>query len=147
MALILPLRRQRQVDLCEFKASLVYKVSSKTAKAITYHTVSCFCWWCLDTIGTLFRGGKTRSKMGNPCSPSTDQKGKQWSLGWMLWFPASSVYPGTADIPLGVSNKHSQSTLLLRASMHQAWLIQSECWEGLEERRPFSGALGIDFKM
>jgi hypothetical protein len=26
-------RRQRQVDLCEFKASLVYRVSSRTVKA------------------------------------------------------------------------------------------------------------------
>ena len=30
-SLILALRRQRQVDLCEFKASLVYKANSKTA--------------------------------------------------------------------------------------------------------------------
>ena len=28
--MILALRRQRQVDLCEFKASLVYRVSSMT---------------------------------------------------------------------------------------------------------------------
>ena len=31
--MILALGKQRQVDLCEFKASLVYKVSSRTAKA------------------------------------------------------------------------------------------------------------------
>ena len=28
------LRRQRQVDLCEYKASLVYRVSFRTARAI-----------------------------------------------------------------------------------------------------------------
>ena len=33
MLLILALRRQRQVDLYEFKVSLVYRVSSKTARA------------------------------------------------------------------------------------------------------------------
>jgi hypothetical protein len=33
MPLILPLRRQKQVALCEFKVSLVYRVSSRTARA------------------------------------------------------------------------------------------------------------------
>ena len=33
--LIPVLRRQRQVDICKFKASLVYKVSSRTARAVT----------------------------------------------------------------------------------------------------------------
>ena len=33
MPLIPALRRQRQVDLCEFEASLVYRVSSRTARA------------------------------------------------------------------------------------------------------------------
>ena len=33
------LGRQRQVDLCEFKVSLVYKVSSRTAKAIQRNPV------------------------------------------------------------------------------------------------------------
>jgi hypothetical protein len=32
MPLILTLRRQRLVDLCEFKASLVYRASSRTAR-------------------------------------------------------------------------------------------------------------------
>ena len=32
-ALMLPLGRQRQADLCEFKASLVYRANSETAKA------------------------------------------------------------------------------------------------------------------
>jgi hypothetical protein len=32
MALIPTLGRQRQVDLCEFKASLIYKESSTTSK-------------------------------------------------------------------------------------------------------------------
>ena len=34
MPLIPALRRQRQVDLCEFEASLIYKESSRTAWAI-----------------------------------------------------------------------------------------------------------------
>ena len=34
MPLISALRRQREVDLYEFKASLVYKVSSRAAKAL-----------------------------------------------------------------------------------------------------------------
>jgi hypothetical protein len=34
MSLIPALRRQRQVDLCEFQHTLVYKVSSRTARAI-----------------------------------------------------------------------------------------------------------------
>ena len=33
MPLILALRRQRQVDPCEFEISLVYRVSSMTARA------------------------------------------------------------------------------------------------------------------
>ena len=35
MPLIPALGRQRQVDLCEFKASLVYRASSRTARAVT----------------------------------------------------------------------------------------------------------------
>ena len=35
MPLIPALRRKRQVDLSEFEASLVYKVSSRTARAAT----------------------------------------------------------------------------------------------------------------
>ena len=34
-SLIPALRRQRQTDLCEFEASLVHKVSSRTARTIT----------------------------------------------------------------------------------------------------------------
>jgi hypothetical protein len=33
MPLILALGKQRQVDLCEFKANLVYRGSSNTARA------------------------------------------------------------------------------------------------------------------
>ena len=33
--LIPALVRQRQVDLCEFKASLVYRANSKTVRAVT----------------------------------------------------------------------------------------------------------------
>ena len=35
MPLIPALEKQRQVDLCEFKASLVYRMSSQTARAVT----------------------------------------------------------------------------------------------------------------
>ena len=35
MPLIPALRRQRQVDLCEFEASLVYEASSRTVRAVT----------------------------------------------------------------------------------------------------------------
>jgi len=34
MPLIPALRRQRQADLCEFKTRLVYRVSSRTVKAL-----------------------------------------------------------------------------------------------------------------
>jgi hypothetical protein len=34
MPFILALWRQRQVDLCELEASLVYRMSSRTARAI-----------------------------------------------------------------------------------------------------------------
>jgi hypothetical protein len=37
---ILIFRRQRQVDLCEFKASVVYRVSSRTARATQRNPVS-----------------------------------------------------------------------------------------------------------
>ena len=40
MPLISALRRQRQVDLIEFKASLVYRVSSRTARATQRNSVS-----------------------------------------------------------------------------------------------------------
>jgi hypothetical protein len=39
-AFISALRRQTQEDLCEFKASLVYRVSSRTAKATQRNPVS-----------------------------------------------------------------------------------------------------------
>jgi len=38
--LIPELRRQRQAELCEFKASLVYRVNSRTAKAMQRNPVS-----------------------------------------------------------------------------------------------------------
>ena len=34
MPLFSALRRQRQVDFCEFEASLVYRVSSRTSRAM-----------------------------------------------------------------------------------------------------------------
>ena len=40
MPLIPALRRQRQVDFCEFEAILVHRVSSRTARAIQRNTVS-----------------------------------------------------------------------------------------------------------
>jgi len=39
-ALIPALGRQRQADLCEFEASLVYKVSAKTVRATQKNPVS-----------------------------------------------------------------------------------------------------------
>jgi hypothetical protein len=33
--LIRALRRQRQADLCEFKVSLLYRVTSRTARSVT----------------------------------------------------------------------------------------------------------------
>ena len=39
-SLILALGRQRQEDLCEFEASLVYRASSKTARATQRNPVS-----------------------------------------------------------------------------------------------------------
>ena len=38
--LILALERQRQADLSEFKASLIYKVSSRTARATQTNPVT-----------------------------------------------------------------------------------------------------------
>jgi hypothetical protein len=40
MPLIPTLQRERQVDLCELEASLVYRVSSRTARAIERNLVS-----------------------------------------------------------------------------------------------------------
>ena len=40
MVLIPGLWRQRQVDLCEFEASLVYRLSSRTARATQKNLVS-----------------------------------------------------------------------------------------------------------
>ena len=39
-ALILALGRQRQADLCEFEAGLVYRVSSRTVRAAQIHLIS-----------------------------------------------------------------------------------------------------------
>ena len=56
--LILALGRQRQVDLCEFKVSLIYKVSSRTARAVTQRSpvfkkkgggaVEALVWYCFS---------------------------------------------------------------------------------------------------
>jgi hypothetical protein len=40
MPFIPGLRRQRQTDLCEYKASLVYRASSRTSKATQRNPVS-----------------------------------------------------------------------------------------------------------
>ena len=40
MPLIPALRRQRQEDLCEFEAKLIYRVSSRTARATYRETLS-----------------------------------------------------------------------------------------------------------
>jgi hypothetical protein len=38
--LVPTLRKQRQADLCEFQASMVYRVSSKTARVTQWDPVS-----------------------------------------------------------------------------------------------------------
>ena len=51
---ILALRRQRAENLCEFEASLVYKVSSRTARDVTQRN-SCLVvvmGWVLGTVPT-----------------------------------------------------------------------------------------------
>jgi hypothetical protein len=40
VSLIPALEKQRRVDLCKFEASLVYRVSSRTARAIQRNPVS-----------------------------------------------------------------------------------------------------------
>ena len=40
MPLVPTLRRQRQVDLCQFEASLVYRVSSRAARTTQRNPVS-----------------------------------------------------------------------------------------------------------
>ena len=64
--LIPALRRQRQVDLCELEASLVYKESSRTARAITQ------------------RGhvSKNQAESNNDKKPPTNQTNKQIKNGF-----------------------------------------------------------------
>ena len=54
MPLIPALRRQRQVDLCEFKARLIYRVSFKIARA-TQRNPGLFGFWgrvaIIESIG------------------------------------------------------------------------------------------------
>ena len=40
LCLILVIKKQREADLCEFKASLVYVVSSRTARTVTQRNLS-----------------------------------------------------------------------------------------------------------
>jgi len=47
MPLISAPRRQRQVDLCEFKSTLVNRVSSRTARAVSQRN-------CLSSFSYLF---------------------------------------------------------------------------------------------
>ena len=55
MHLISELRRQGQVDICEFKASLVYKVSSRKARTVIKKMFSSKtrkkrkCQWFMNT--------------------------------------------------------------------------------------------------
>ena len=53
--LIPALGRQRQVDLCEFKASLVYRVVSRTARATQRNPV-------LEVGGKKRKGRKMKNK-------------------------------------------------------------------------------------
>ena len=71
------LRRQRQVDLCEFEASLVYKASSRTARAVTQRN-------------------PVLEKNGRKTKPFLAEDGTQWQtgLGFQVSFPCvTSVSP------------------------------------------------------
>jgi hypothetical protein len=56
---ILALRRQRQVDLCELEASLVYRESTRTARATQRNSVKnqnqSQAWWRRPLIPALGR--------------------------------------------------------------------------------------------
>jgi hypothetical protein len=60
------LRRQRQVDLCEFEASLVYRVSSGTARETEKA--------CLQTTTTILRPffAAPSTWVNNPCPSLED---------------------------------------------------------------------------
>ena len=77
MPLIPALRRQRQVDFCEFKVILVCRVSSITARAIQESPVLINNNKSQNTTNT---GGNHSSKGAHICSPSTGkwrQKNRQ----------------------------------------------------------------------
>jgi hypothetical protein len=58
MPLIPALRRQRQVDLCDFETSLVYKSSSRTVRVVTQRNpVS-------ETISTIINNKKLLTIVG-----------------------------------------------------------------------------------
>jgi hypothetical protein len=70
-ALILVPRRQRQADLCEFEAILIYKVNSRTARAATHRN-------CLETHlhshPTLPKKRRKKKQTNkNPTQPSNKQ--------------------------------------------------------------------------
>jgi len=78
MTLIPALRRQRQVELCEFEASLVYRVSSRTARAAHRHPVSKTNQPTNQTTTT------TKTKTKNQMHISTDAKAlKQYSGSYL----------------------------------------------------------------
>ena len=77
------MRRQRQVELCEFEASLVYRASPRTARAISEkkkkptikkNTNNITTWWCMLLISALRR--QRQAGLVYKLSPST---------GWYLW--------------------------------------------------------------
>jgi hypothetical protein len=55
LTLLIPaFKRQRQVDLCEFEASLVYKMSSRTARAVIEEKPTVGGrWWGEGSLGFL----------------------------------------------------------------------------------------------
>jgi hypothetical protein len=58
MLLIPALKRQREVDLCEFKTSLVYRENSRTAGATQINPVSKEFEWSFDLISEIFISSK-----------------------------------------------------------------------------------------
>ena len=58
MLLIPALKRQREVDLCEFKTSLVYRENSRTAGATQIKPVSKEFEWSFDLISEIVISSK-----------------------------------------------------------------------------------------
>ena len=68
MPLIPALERQKQVDLCESEASMVYRASSRTARAITH-----ICIICLYKCASLACVGPVRRQAAHVSSRDLTQ--------------------------------------------------------------------------